>query len=63
MKFVDDTASWECCHVIGRDSILQDMATEGAEWAESSGMQLNVDKTKEMIVTFSRKHPGTNIPH
>ena len=25
-------------------------------------MQLNVDKTKEMIVSFSRKHPAADIP-
>ena len=62
VKFVDDTASWECCHVTGRDSSLQDVANDSAEWSKSNKMQLNVGKTKEMIVTFSQKHPGADIP-
>ena len=63
VKFVDDTASWECCHITGRDSSLQDVTNDSAQWLKSSKMQLNVNKTKEMIVTFSQKHPGTDIPH
>ena len=61
VKFVDGTASWECCHVTGRDSSLQDVANDSAEWSKSNKMQLNVGKTK-MIVTFSRKHPGADTP-
>ena len=62
VKFVDDTASWECCHVTGRDSSPQDVANDSAEWSKSNKMQLNMGKTKEMIVTFSGKHPGVDIP-
>ena len=62
VKFVDDTASWECCHVTGRDSSLQDVTNDSAEWSESNMMQLNVGKTKEMIATFSQKHLDAGIP-
>ena len=62
VKFVDDTASWECCHVTGRDSSLQDVANDSAEWSESNKVQLNVGNTNEMIVTSSRKHPDADTP-
>ena len=53
VKFVDDPATWECCHVTGRDSHLQAVATDTASWSDRNGMQLTVDKTKEMIMSFS----------
>ncbi len=62
VKFVDDTVTWECCHVSGRDSRLQVIANDADSWSDRNGMQLNVDKTKEMIVSFSRKHPSEGIP-
>ena len=62
VKFVDDTATWECCHVTGRDFHLQAVSTDTASWSDRKGMQLNVDKTKEIIVSFSRKHPPEDIP-
>ena len=50
MKFVDDTVTWERCHVTGRDSRLQAIAGETDARSVRGGMQLNVDKTKELIV-------------
>ena len=54
VKFVDDTASWKCYYVTGRDSHLQAVATDPASWSDCSGMQLNADKTKEFIVSFCK---------
>ena len=55
IKFVDGTLTWERCHVSGNDSSLQSAAESAAEWSLRSGMQLNVDTTREMVVFFSRK--------
>ena len=62
VKFVDDTATWERCHATGRDSRVQAIGDETDAWSVRNGMQLNVDKTKELIVSFSRKHPPNDIP-
>ena len=62
VKYVDDTVTWERCPVTGRDSRLQAIADETDAWLVCNGMQLNVDKTKELIVSFSRKYPPDDIP-
>jgi len=53
-KFVDDTMTWDCCDVSAEDSKIQAIAQETAAWSGVNKMQLNVDKTKEMVITFSR---------
>ena len=62
MKFVDDTVTWERCHVTGRDFHLQVIADETDAWSVRNRMQLHVDKTTELIVSFSRKNPPDDIP-
>ena len=62
IKFVDDTLTWERCHVSGNDSDIQDTAEDTAGWSVRNRMQLNVDKTKEMAISFSRKFPDTDLP-
>ena len=41
----------------GRDCRLKAVATDTASWSDHNGMQLNVDRTKTTIVSFSRKRP------
>ena len=46
----------------GRDSSLQAVATDTALWSDRNGMELNVEKTKEMMASFSKKHLPKDIP-
>ena len=41
VKFVDDTMTWECCHISGEDSTIQTTANETASWSLDHRMQLN----------------------
>ena len=62
IKFVDDTVTWELCHASGNNSRLQSIADDTAGWSLNNGMQLNADKTKEMVVRFSKKFSAADLP-
>ena len=53
-KYVDDSSIWEACLKDCSDSKLQTAANQAAQWSESNNMQLNCDKTKELVVNFTR---------
>ena len=55
MKYVDDTTVWECCDREGEDSHIQEAAYQTDKWSKQNNMQLNYDKTKEMIIYFGKK--------
>ena len=57
LKYVDDSSIWEVCADDGRDSKIQQAADEAAEWASNNLMKVNIDKTREMAITFSKKYP------
>ena len=42
--------------------VMQAIADEIDAWSVRNETQLNVDKTKELIVSFSGKHPPDDIP-
>ena len=50
VKYVDDTTVWEACACDGSDTTLQAAADEVLGWTVANNMQLNVDKTKELIL-------------
>ena len=60
VKYVDDTTVWESCRTDMTDFKLQTAATQITEWCEKNNMQINCDKTKEMIIYFGRKQ--INMP-
>jgi hypothetical protein len=55
VKYVDDTTLWEVCAHDGHDSTIQQSADEVMSWSSDNRMQLNTDKTKEMVIYFGRK--------
>ncbi len=54
-KYVDDSSLWEVCDRSGSDSKIQQAANEAIQWSNDNNMQLNYDKTHEMIIYFGRK--------
>ena len=62
IKFVDDTLMWERCQISGNDSSLQRVADSATKGSLRTGMQLNVDKAREMVVSFSRRFPFDGLP-
>ena len=54
-KYVDDSSMWEECDRSGHDSKIQQAAEEAVKWSNDNNMQLNFDKTQEMMVYFGRK--------
>jgi hypothetical protein len=57
VKYVDDTTVWEACSSHGNDSTLQSAAEQVESWATLNNMELNAEKTKELIISFGRKAP------
>lgn len=55
VKYVDDTTLWEACDKKGSDSKIQIAADQASTWCQTNNMKINADKTKEMIIDFSRK--------
>lgn len=54
--------TWEICHASGVDSHIQTIADSTAAWSGENEMELNAIKTKEMVISFSRKFPVTDLP-
>ncbi len=61
VKYVDDSTLWETCDRYGRNSVIQCAADQAYDWTERNHMQINTDKTKEMLIYFGRK-PHTIQP-
>ena len=55
IKYVDDTTIWETCDKKGDNSKIQNAANQTYEWCESNNMKINIDKTKEILINFSKK--------
>ena len=53
LKYVYDYSIWEVCTDDGYDSEIQ----QAAKWSSNNLMKVNMDKTREMVITFSKKHP------
>ncbi len=62
IKFVDDTISWEVCHASGSGSEIQSILSDASTWSLDNMMQLNADKTKEMVISFSQKFHLGDLP-
>ena len=59
-KYVDDSTLWESCTATGNDSQIQMACDQAVEWSDKNKMQLNKDKTKEMLISFSKA--ASNVP-
>jgi hypothetical protein len=55
LKYVDDSSIWESCNISGENSKLQEATDQAYSWSQENKMQLNQDKTKEMVIGFSKK--------
>jgi hypothetical protein len=55
VKYVDDTTIWETCDKRGENSNIQNAANQTFTWCQTNNMRLNTDKTKEMLIDFSKK--------
>ena len=60
IKYVDDTTIWESCDKNGNNSKIQNAANQTYEWCQSNNMKINIDKTKEILIDFSRKPHAIN---
>ena len=54
VKYVDDTTVWEVCNKKGGNSKIQTAANQIFKWCEDNNMKINTDKTKELLIDFSR---------
>ena len=54
-KYVDDTTLWEICKTNKQGSKLQQAMNEVLDWSHQNEMQLNCQKTKEMLVYMGNK--------
>lgn len=61
LKYVDDSSIWEVCAADCHDSQIQVASDQASTWSARNHMVANIDKTKEMAVTFSKKH--ADVPH
>ena len=60
VKYVDDTTIWECCDRLGTDSKIQVAANQTLLWCTENNMKINTDKTKEMLINFSKSSININ---
>jgi hypothetical protein len=59
-KYVDDSSVWEVYSKKAQESQLQQATDEAIQWSDYNLMRANCDKTKELLVDYSRK--PTDIP-
>ena len=55
VKYVDDSTIWEVCDRTGEDSMLPVAANQAEKWTDKNLMQINTDKTKELVIYFGKK--------
>ena len=56
-KYIDDSTLFEVCNDIDA-SLMQNYINTATSWTEDNNMRINPDKSKEMIICFSR---GENV--
>ena len=56
IKYVDDTTIYHASND-PNDKTLQDSVNEALSWSSKNSMNINSSKTKEMLVSFSKKTP------
>jgi len=62
VKHVDDTTVLFVSKNVD-DNTLQDCAEHLVRWTQINGMKINTNKTKELIICFSKKVSIEDIPH
>ena len=61
IKYVDDTTATSVSDD-PLDEALQHAADDLTSWCNDSGMQINVGKTKEMLIYFGTRYPTQSVP-
>ena len=61
VKYVDDTTVLSISKTVN-DNTLQAAADHLVHWTQNNGMMINTNKTKELIICFSKKVNVTNTP-
>jgi len=62
VKYVDDTTVLSVSKNVD-DNTLQDCADHLVRWTQINGMKINTNKTKELVICFSKKVSIEDIPH
>ena len=62
-KYVYDSTLWEVCDRMCHQSKLQLATDQAIEWSHKNLMLANCDKTKELVVDFTRTESDPDIPH
>ena len=57
VKYVDDTTLWEICDITKEDTNLQCATEQVIQWCKDNRMSLNTEKTKTMVISFSKLTP------
>ena len=61
-KFVDDSTLFEICE-INSIAIMQESVNIAAEWTNNNDMNINSDKSKEMIINYAHGKIGNEVPN
>lgn len=62
IKYVDDTTVYNITNVV-QDTSLQEAVDTSIKWSSDNSMNINADKTKEMLVSYMKTTPKCDIPH
>ena len=57
LKYVDHCSIWEVCADDGHDNKIQQATDEAVEWSPNNLRKINTDKTREMVINFSKLRP------
>ena len=61
-KYVDDSTLFELCE-INSISLMQESVNIAAEWTNNNDMNINSEKSKEIIISFSHGDLGNEVPN
>ena len=61
-KYVDDSTLFEICET-NSISLMQESVNIAAEWTNNNDMEINSDKSKEMIISYARVNLGNEVPN
>ncbi len=54
-KYVEEIAMYEHCDRDGHDRVIHVVEDQAMEWTQENLIEVNIDKTKKMVICFQRK--------
>ena len=61
-KYVDDSTLFEICE-FNSISLMQESVNIAAEWTNKNDMNINSEKSKEMIIGHAHGNIGNEVPN